>query len=343
MENSLVEQLSKLREVFLQELTTADDPLKLQNLKVKFLGKKGGLTEILRGMAALRPDEKREVGAKANELKVFIETTFDQKFQEISEIQLQNSLSKDGFDISLPGIAPIAGGLHPITQILSEIENIFMSMGFQVHQGPQIETEYYNFTALNIPENHPARDMQDTLYLKDFGKLLRTHTSPVQIHVMETEKPPIAIIAPGAVYRNDYDMTHTPMFHQVEGLMVAEGVSFAHLKAVLSLFVQKIFGENTKARFRPSFFPFTEPSAEMDIGCVFCKGAGCRVCKQTGFLEILGCGMVDPAVLAHVKIDSEKFSGFAFGMGVERIAMLKLGVNDIRMFFENDMRFLRQF
>jgi len=292
------------------------------------------------------PEEKRELGKLINDFKKYVETQLEEKDGWLdSGRKLDSGRRLDtfsNFDTTLPGRREIYGTLHPITQVMEEIKSIFLGLGFQVEEGPEIETDYYNFEALNIPKDHPARDMQDTFYVEGEA-VLRTHTSPVQIHVMEDREPPLRIIAPGKVYRCDSDVSHTPMFHQIEGLMVDENVSFSHLKGIMNIFLQEVFGKNTKVRFRPSFFPFTCPSAEVDIQCVICSGKGCRVCSQTGWVEILGAGMVDPAVFKFVNYDAEKWSGFAFGLGIERISMLKYGINDIRLFFENDLRFLKQF
>jgi phenylalanyl-tRNA synthetase alpha chain len=285
--------------------------------------------------------EKPAVGKLINELKQNVEQIIKEKGQEL-ENKSDRTAGNETFDTSLPGRKERLGTLHPITQTLEEIQSIFFGLGFRVEEGPQIESDYYNFEALNIPKDHPARDMQDTFYVEG-DTVLRTHTSPVQIHVMERQEPPLRIIAPGKVYRCDSDISHTPMFHQIEGLLVDKNISFSHLKNIMNIFVHEVFGKNTSVRFRPSFFPFTCPSAEVDIQCVICSGKGCRVCSQTGWLEILGAGMVDPAVFEAVGYDPEKWTGFAFGMGIERITMLKHGINDIRLFFENDLRFLRQF
>ena len=292
------------------------------------------------------PEEKRELGKLINDFKKYVETQLEEKDGWLdSGRKLDSGRRLDtfsNFDTTLPGRREIYGTLHPITQVMEEIKTIFLGLGFQVEEGPEIETDYYNFEALNIPKDHPARDMQDTFYVEGEA-VLRTHTSPVQIHVMEDREPPLRIIAPGKVYSCDSDVSHTPMFHQIEGLMVDENVSFSHLKGIMNIFLQEVFGKNTKVRFRPSFFPFTCPSAEVDIQCVICSGKGCRVCSQTGWVEILGAGMVDPAVFKFVNYDAEKWTGFAFGLGIERISMLKYGINDIRLFFENDLRFLKQF
>ncbi|MGH8671890.1 MAG: phenylalanine--tRNA ligase subunit alpha [Burkholderiales bacterium] len=315
----------------------------LEQVKARYLGKNGAFTELLKGLGNLPEAQRREHGGRINQVKTKLEDALKARRAAIQDAALQQRLGEGALDVTLPGRGLGRGGLHPVTQTLAVIAKLFRSIGFITAQGPEIETDFYNFTALNIPENHPARAMHDTFYV-DGTHLLRTHTSPVQIHHMQRHKPPIKIIAPGRVYRRDSDITHTPMFHQVEGLWVDEEVSFAALKGVLASFMGRFFERgNLKTRFRPSYFPFTEPSAEMDIGCLMCDGAGCRLCGQSGWLEVLGCGMVHPNVLAHVEIDSEKYLGFAFGLGVERLAMLRLGVTDLRLFFENDLRFLRQF
>jgi phenylalanyl-tRNA synthetase alpha chain len=313
----------------------------ISSLKVKYLGRKGILTLLLRELSSLPPDERKEAGKSANELKSWIEDALNLKQKELRKKGIEG-LKKGFFDITLPGKLPNIGSIHPLTKVLNEVVNIFIGMGFTVEEGPEIELDYYNFEALNIPKDHPARDMQDTFYITD-DVILRTHTSPVQVRTMERHPPPLKVIAPGKVYRCDADITHSPMFHQVEGFIVDKDITFGDLKGVLELFVHQLFGKDIALRFRPSFFPFTEPSAEVDIRCVICKGLGCRVCKDTGWLEILGSGMIDPAVFSYVKYDPEEWTGFAFGMGIERIAMLKYGVDDIRLFFENDLRFLRQF
>ncbi len=335
----------KLEEIKLEaerELKTVSDEITLQNIKAKFLGRKGVITEFLKRMPEVPEPERPVMGQLINEAKNFIESLFDKRFEEIKEEKKNLVLLEERVDITLPGRGIRLGGKHPITQVMEEIISIFERMGFEVAEGPEVELDYYNFEALNIPKDHPARDMQDTFYVSD-EIVLRTHTSPVQIRVMEKQKPPVKIIAPGKVYRRDSDVSHTPMFHQVEGLLVDERITFGDLKGVLTEFVRLIFGANLRVRFRPSFFPFTEPSAEVDIECVICGGKGCRVCKNSGWLEILGCGMVDPEVFKGVGYDPERYTGFAFGMGVERITMLKFGINDIRLFFENDIRFLKQF
>jgi len=335
----------KLEEIEMQarsELEEVQDEVSLQNLKARYLGRAGIITELLKGLRDVPDMERPEMGRLINDVKITIEDIFDKKLNIIKEDKKQTELLEEKLDVTLPGRGFHLGTKHPVTQVMEEVVGIFEKMGFQVEEGPEVELDYYNFEALNIPPDHPARDMQDTFYISD-DIVLRTHTSPVQIRVMEKQKPPIKIIAPGKVYRCDSDISHTPMFHQVEGLLVDEKVTFGDLKGVLTEFARLVFGENLKVRFRPSFFPFTEPSAELDIECVICGGKGCRVCKDTGWLEILGCGMVDPEVFKSVNYDSERYSGFAFGMGIERIAMLKFGINDIRLFFENDLRFLKQF
>jgi phenylalanyl-tRNA synthetase alpha chain len=288
-------------------------------------------------MGTIPAEERPRMGALSNTLKTFMEEAIAARADE-----LKRSAAGAGIDVTLPGRAPRRGGIHIINSVIRELEDIFFGLGFTVASGPEVEDDYHNFQALNIPEHHPARDMQDTFYFQQ-GMLLRTHTSPVQIRVMEKSGLPVRIIAPGRVYRCDSDVSHTPMFHQIEGLWVEEGITFAHLKGVLYEFIHRLFGKDVVLRFRPSFFSFTEPSAEVDISCIMCKGKGCRVCKGSGWMEILGCGMVDPEVYTYVNIDPEKVTGFAFGLGIERIAMLKYGVGDIRMYFENDLRFLGQF
>ncbi len=338
----MIEKLDELKKQAREELGSVSDEAALQNLKARFLGKKGVITEILKGMKDLSPEERPKMGQLVNEAKTFVEELVESRLDSIREEKKNRSLFEERIDVTLPGKGLPAGAKHPVTQVMEEVVSIFERMGFEVAEGPEVETDYYNFEALNIPKNHPARDMQDTFYISD-DVVLRTHTSPVQIRVMEKLKPPVKIIAPGRVYRNDSDVSHTPMFHQIEGLLVDEHVTFGDLKGVLTEFVRLVFGEGIGVRFRPSFFPFTEPSAEVDMQCMICGGKGCRVCKDTGWLEILGCGMVDPEVFKSVGYDSSKYSGFAFGMGIERITMLKFGINDIRLFFENDVRFLRQF
>lgn len=337
------EQLSNLLQDALSAVDASDDATAIEAVRIKYLGKKGLLTEQLKKLGSLSPDERPLVGQRVNDAKKTISEKIQSKKESLEHASRNASLSAEKIDVSLPGRGSDVGGLHPVTITIRRLENFFSSTGFEIVEGPEIEDDYYNFEALNIPENHPARAMHDTFYF-DAKYLLRTHTSPVQIRYMENNSPPIRIIVPGKVYRCDSDLTHTPMFHQVEGLMIDESVSFADLKSLLITFLREFFEqENLQVRFRPSFFPFTEPSAEVDISCVMCSGSGCRVCSHTGWLEILGCGMVHPNVLGYGKIDSNKFNGFAFGFGVERLAMLRYGVNDLRLFFENDVRFLKQF
>lgn len=313
----------------------------LDELRVSILGKKGKLTEIMKGMRDLSKEERPAVGQLVNEVRDSITKLLESKMVEVKEKEKLERISAENIDITLPGRRVLSGSFHPITETMNMLKNIFIEMGFDVAEGPEIERTDYNFDALNIPENHPSRDLQDTFYMSD-NVVLRTHTSPVQVRYMKDRKPPFRMVCPGKVYRSDYDVSHTPMFHQMEGLMVGENISFANLKAILTEFVKKVFGD-TEVRFRPHFFPFTEPSAEMDVECVICKGKGCRLCKDSGWLEIMGCGMVDPEVLKSVGYDPEEFTGFAFGMGIERITMLRHGIDDLRAFFENDVKFLKQF
>ncbi len=334
-------QLRDIEKEAMEAIEKASDPKSLEGLKIKFLGRKGRLTSILKSLGGLPKEQRPIVGKLSNEIKARIEKAIGERMEALKGLASGPELIK-GFDPSLPGRRLHLGHLHPITKILNEVCHVFEKMGFSVAQGPEIELDFYNFEALNIPPDHPARDMQDTFYVDD-KVLLRTHTSPIQIRTMEKMAPPIRIIAPGKVYRCDSDVTHTPMFHQVEGLMVDKEVSFSHLKGILTHFAQEIFDRDTAVRFRPSFFPFTEPSAEIDIQCVMCRGKGCRVCSQTGWLEVLGAGLVHPAVFRHVDIDPQQYSGFAFGLGIERIAMLRYGIDDIRLFYDNDLRFLKQF
>lgn len=323
-------------------IAAADNLGGLDQIRVEYLGKKGLVTEQLKQLGKLPPDQRREAGQAVNEAKQRLQSLIEGRQQALRQAEMNRRLAAEAIDVTLPGRGSTTGGLHPVTRTLQRIERLFQQIGFRVEEGPEIEDDHHNFEALNIPAHHPARAMHDTFYV-DAHRLLRTHTSPVQIRVMEREAPPLRIIAPGRVYRCDSDVTHTPMFHQVEGLLVDEHVSFADLKGTLDEFLKNFFEQDLAVRFRPSYFPFTEPSAEVDVQCVQCKGAGCRVCSHTGWLEVLGCGMVHPKVFEHVGIDSERYSGYAFGMGVERLAMLRYGVNDLRLFFENDLRFLRQF
>ncbi|GAB4174484.1 MAG: phenylalanine--tRNA ligase subunit alpha [Geothermobacteraceae bacterium] len=338
MKEKLEQLLARGRE----EIDGASDEAALQQVRVGLLGKKGDLTAIMKGMGALSPEERPVVGALANKVKQELEAAIEQRAEILRREAIAARLKSERIDVSLPGRSGWRGSKHPITLVTEEVAEIFGSLGFGIAEGPEIEHDFYNFEALNIPKDHPARDMQDTFYI-DNDQVLRTHTSPVQIRTMLACEPPVRVIAPGTVYRRDSDLTHSPMFHQVEGFLVDEHVTFGDLKGVLTTFISRFFGDGLKVRFRPSFFPFTEPSAEVDVECVICRGAGCRVCSQTGWLEILGCGMIDPEVFRSVKYDPEKYSGFAFGMGLERMAMLKYGVDDLRLFFENDVRFLRQF
>jgi phenylalanyl-tRNA synthetase alpha chain len=314
----------------------------LDQVRVRYLGKAGLLTAQLKQLGRLPKDERPGAGQAINRAKVDLQEAIDARKATLEQAALTERLSAERIDVTLPGRGQSPGGLHPVTRTLQRIERIFANAGFAVREGPEVEDDYHNFEALNIPEHHPARAMHDTFYFHEH-LLLRTHTSPVQIRVLEQQRPPLKVIAPGRVYRCDSDLTHTPMFHQVEGLLVDEDVSFADLKGVLYDFLTGFFERELELRFRPSYFPFTEPSAEVDIQCVMCNGAGCRVCKQTGWLEVLGCGMVYPEVFRHVGIDPERNLGYAFGMGVERLAMLRYGINDIRLYFENDLRFLKQF
>lgn len=331
-------QIENIEKEALQEIEKAADTKTLQEISIKYLGRKGLITGFLRNISSLPPEQRPDAGKKANRVKSIISKAIDTARERIEK----EAREAQHIDVTLPGRPLKTGSLHPVTRITREISAIFMRMGFSIAEGPEIESDYYNFEALNIPRYHPARDMQDTFYVSD-EIVLRTHTSPIQVRYMEKNDPPIHIIAPGKVFRCDSDQTHTPMFHQIEGLLVDRDVSFGDLKGILTRFVHQIFGEGIGVRFRPSFFPFTEPSAEVDIACVICRGAGCRVCSNTGWLEVLGCGMVHPAVFENVGYDTDMYSGFAFGMGVERIAMLKYGINDLRLFFENDIRFLEQF
>jgi phenylalanyl-tRNA synthetase alpha chain len=337
-----VEDILSLKASFQQESQATATLYELQQLKVKYLGKKGLVTTKLRTLSAISPEIRPVYGKTVNEVKVYIEEEIDRIESLLKSEEYKRRILSEAIDITLPGKFTPFGREHPITRILSEITAIFVSMGFEIAEGPEVEHDYYNFEALNFPKNHPAREMQDTFFISD-DVVLRTHTSPVQVRVMEKRKPPLKIVAPGKVYRCDADVSHTPMFHQVEGFIVDTDIAFSDLKGVLEAFIHSIFSVETPVRFRPSFFPFTEPSAEVDIGCIFCSGKGCRVCKHTGWLEILGAGMINPRVFEMVGYDPEVYTGFAFGMGVERITMLKYSIDDIRLFFENDLRFLKQF
>jgi phenylalanyl-tRNA synthetase alpha chain len=323
-------------------IDAAAEARSLDQARVEFLGKKGALTGLLKSLGDLDPAERPKAGAVINDAKQQVQSWIEAREQQLSAEQLSASLGEETVDVTLPGRRQDQGGLHPVTQALQRIEDIFVGAGYEVVEGPEIEDDYHNFEALNLPPHHPARAMHDTFYLED-GTVLRTHTSPVQVRAMESGQPPIRVICPGRVYRRDSDITHTPMFHQVEGLVVDEGISFADLKGTVIDFVRRFFEKDLAVRFRPSYFPFTEPSAEVDVECVHCRGAGCRTCSQTGWLEVMGCGMVHPNVLSMSGIDPERYSGFAFGFGADRLSMLLYQVDDLRLFFENDARFLAQF
>ena len=336
-------ELSELETAALAAVAAAADAAVLDEVRVQYLGKKGLLTQQLKQLGGLPAEERPAAGQAINRIKQQVQQAIDARREQLQSAALDAQLAGESIDVTLPGRGQSGGGLHPVTRTLQRIEELFVPLGFTVEEGPEIEDDYHNFEALNIPAHHPARAMHDTFYF-DAHTLLRTHTSPVQVRVMENRKPPLRIIAPGRVYRCDSDLTHTPMFHQVEGLLVDENVSFANLKGVLDDFLHAFFERDDLAvRFRPSYFPFTEPSAEVDIQCVMCSGEGCRVCGHSGWLEVLGCGMVHPKVFDYAGIDNERYTGFAFGMGVERLAMLRYGVNDLRLFFENDLAFLTQF
>lgn len=338
------DRLRQLAQEALKALEGANSPDELNTLRVKYLGKKGEVTSLLRGMGALSAEERPRIGQIANEVREEIEVALEERNSQVKEVQKAKQLAAENLDITLPGARFNLGKLHPLTQVLEEMENIFLGLGFSIAEGPEVELDYYNFEALNLPKDHPARDMQDTFFINP-EVLLRTHTSPVQVRTMEKTVPqvPVKIICPGRVYRRDDDATHSPMFHQVEGLVVDKHITFGDLKGVLATFARQMFGPDTRTRLRPSYFPFTEPSAEVDISCFNCKGSGCRVCKGSGWLEILGSGMVHPRVLEMSGYNPEEVTGFAFGMGVERIAMLKYGIDDLRLLFDNDLRFLAQF
>ena len=336
-------ELQDLEKEAQQQLAAVKDGGGLEEFRIRYLGRKGGFSTILRQLGTVAPEDRPRLGELANTVKERMERLFAERQTAIQQSAAANTGDASrSADLSLPGRIPETGRLHPVTQIMQEVCAIFENLGFSVAEGPDVEQDYYNFEALNIPAHHPARDMHDTFYISD-SLLLRTHTSPMQARIMETRQPPLRVIAPGKVYRCDSDITHTPMFHQVEGFLVDKHVSFADLKGVLTVFTQKMFDRDLPLRFRPSFFPFTEPSAEVDIACVICGGTGCRVCKRSGWLEILGSGMIDPEVFKMVGYDPEVYSGFAFGLGIERIAMLKYGIDDIRLYYENDQRFLSQF
>ncbi len=337
------EKLNQIKEEALASIAAAASADELENLRVAVLGKKGSLTAVLRGMGALTPEERPIVGALANEVRADIESAMTEKGTALKAGELDARFMREKLDVTVPGTRAAMGGAHPLYQVERMMSDIFVSMGFDIAEGPEVELDYYNFQALNIPENHPARDTQDTFYITD-RILLRSQTSPVQVRTMEKQRPPIRVISPGRVYRSDtLDSTHSPVFHQMEGLVVDEGITMGDLKGMLETFAQNMFGEKTKIRFRPHHFPFTEPSAEVDVSCFVCGGKGCRLCKGEGWIEILGAGMVHPNVLRGCDIDPEKYSGFAFGLGIERVTMTKYGIDDIRLLYENDKRFLGQF
>jgi phenylalanyl-tRNA synthetase alpha chain len=338
----MFENLQSLLQSARAEIAERVDLQALDETRVRLLGKKGEITALLKSLGSMDPEARKQAGAKINEAKEELTKLLDERRATLEAAKLAAQLSSETVDVTLPGRGQPIGGLHPVTRVRRRIEQIFRNAGFTIADGPEIEDDWHNFEALNIPANHPARAMHDTFYFGD-GRLLRTHTSPVQVRVMQSQQPPVRVIVPGRVYRCDSDMTHTPMFHQVEGLVVDEGITFANLKACLHQFMQALFEKDVKMRLRPSYFPFTEPSAEVDISCVACGGSGCRVCKQTGWVEVAGCGVVHPNVLRAVNIDPERYTGYAFGMGIDRLTMLRYNVTDIRMYFENDLRFLRQF
>lgn len=336
-------QLEAIRAAAREALEGSHAAADIEQLRIKYLGKKGELTSILKQMGKLTPEERPVVGQLANEVRTFIEDAIESKVQELNEKKQLEQLKAEKLDVTLPGKKPVLGAKHPLTIVLDEIKEIFVGMGFDIVEGPEVETDYYNFEALNMPKNHPARDTQDTFYINE-NIVLRTQTSPVQVRTMEQKEPPIRVISPGRVYRSDaVDATHSPLFHQIEGLVVDKGITFADLKGTLETFVKRLYGEDSVVRFRPHHFPFTEPSAEVDVQCFGCHGEGCRLCKGEGWIEILGCGMVHPKVLSNCGIDPEVYSGFALGLGLERVAMRRYGIDDMRLFFENDVRFLNQF
>ena len=339
------EKLSQIKEAAAARLKEATDLKALDAIRVDILGKKGELTQILKGMGALSPEERPKVGQLVNKVRAEVEEMLAKTVSELQAKEQEAKLAMETIDVTMPGKAPEMGHMHPMTTVIENIKNIFIGMGYEIAEGPEVEEAYYNFEALNIPKDHPARDEQDTFYVEGEGDfLLRTQTSPMQVRVMETGKLPIRMIAPGRVYRSDeVDATHSPVFHQLEGLVIDKGITMGDLKGALAVFAKELFGEDTKVRFRPHHFPFTEPSAEMDASCFACGGKGCRVCKDSGWIEVLGCGMVHPKVLEMCGIDSKVYSGFAFGMGLERVAMQKYAISDLRLLFENDTKFLKQF
>ena len=337
------EKLTKIKSMAEEALESAKSAEALEELRIRFLGKKGELTSVMKGMGALSPEERPRIGQLANEVRDFIGSELEKQKTKILEAAQEQKIKDETIDVTIPGKSCSCGGKHPLTLALEDLEDIFIGMGFSIAEGPEVELDYYNFEALNIPKNHPARDTQDTFYIND-NVVLRTQTSPVQVRTMEIQKPPIRVISPGRVYRSDaVDATHSPVFHQVEGLVIDKGITMADLKGTLELFAKKLYGENTKLRFRPHHFPFTEPSAEVDISCFNCGGEGCRICKGEGWIEILGCGMVHPKVLKNCGIDPDVYSGFAFGIGLERVTQFRYDVTDMRLYYENDVRFLDQF
>ena len=336
----LIENIRKEAGRLLETISSVEE---LENLRVKYLGKKGELTNVLKGLGKASPEERPVIGQLANEVRAFIENEINEKKDYLLKKKLEEDLKKEVIDVTMPGAKPVMGGRHPLSIVENKLINIFKGMGFSVVEGPEVELDYYNFEALNIPKNHPARDTQDTFYIND-DVVLRSQTSPVQIRVMEKAKPPIRIISPGRVFRSDaVDATHSPVFHQMEGLVVDKGITMGDLKGTLELFIKELYGEEAKIRFRPHHFPFTEPSAEVDVSCFVCGGEGCKVCKQEGYIEVLGAGMVHPSVLEKCGIDTEIYSGFAFGIGLERIAMRSYEIDDMRLLYEDDLRFLKQF
>ena len=337
------EKLTKIKSMAEEALESAKSAEALEELRIRFLGKKGELTSVMKGMGALSPEERPRIGQLANEVRDFIGSELEKQKTKILEAAQEQKIKDETIDVTIPGKSCSCGGKHPLTLALEDLEDIFIGMGFSIAEGPEVELDYYNFEALNIPKDHPARDTQDTFYIND-NVVLRTQTSPVQVRTMEVQKPPIRVISPGRVYRSDaVDATHSPVFHQVEGLVIDKGITMADLKGTLELFAKKLYGENTKLRFRPHHFPFTEPSAEVDISCFNCGGEGCRICKGEGWIEILGCGMVHPKVLKNCGIDPDVYSGFAFGIGLERVTQFRYDVTDMRLYYENDVRFLDQF
>ncbi len=339
----LKDQLEQIRQSAREALQLCEDPKALEELRIRYLGKKGELTAILKQMGKLSAEERPVIGQLANQVREEIENDLSEAAEKIHQHLLEKKLASETIDVTLPGTPAPTGKEHPLNIVLNEVEDIFLGMGFSIAEGPEVETDYYNFEALNLPKDHPARDTQDTFYITE-NVLLRTQTSPVQVRVMEKQQPPVRIIAPGRVYRSDaVDATHSPLFHQIEGLVVDKGITMADLKGTLEIFIKRLYGEDSVVRFRPHHFPFTEPSAEMDIQCFNCHGEGCPMCKNEGWIEILGCGMVHPKVLSNCNIDPEEYSGFAFGIGLERIVMRRFAINDLRLLYENDLRFLDQF